>query len=288
MTNLAKRLEGRPVADALREDVERDVRMWTDAGVQPRLVTLLVGDDRASEVYAEQKHRFANRMGIEFDIVRLPPTCSEMDLVQRIHDLNADAAVHGIMLEMPLPSGIDAQRVVSAIHAFKDVDGLSPCHSFAKPTPEAALYPATPLACIRLLKHYGYQLRGADVTLIGCGQTVGMPLLHLLIAEGATVAACHEWTKDVAAHLQRSEIAIVAVGKAGLLQANLVHPSLTVVDVGISQSDEGEVLGDLAVDAASRTAAFTPTPGGVGAVTTVQIFANLMHAMTLQREAGLI
>ncbi|WP_067620063.1 bifunctional 5,10-methylenetetrahydrofolate dehydrogenase/5,10-methenyltetrahydrofolate cyclohydrolase [Alicyclobacillus acidiphilus] len=285
---MAKRLEGRPVADALRQDVERDVRMWTEQQIQPRLVTLLAGDDHASEVYAEQKGRWAGRLGIEFEMVRLQPTCTEEDLIARIDHLNRDSSVHGIMLEMPLPRGIDAQRVVSAIHAFKDVDGMSPCHSFAKPSPEAALYPATPLACIRLLKHYGYQLRGADVTLIGCGQTVGMPLLHLLIAEGATVAACHEWTKDVASHLQRSEIAIVAVGKAGLLQADLVHPRLTVVDVGISEGDEGEVLGDLSAEAAAQTAAYTPTPGGVGAVTTVQIFANLMHAMALQREAGLI
>lgn len=285
---MAIRLEGRPVADALRLDIARDVASWKAGGVTPKMITLLIGDDHASEVYALQKARWARRLGISFEVVHLAFETREADVSKQIERYSSDTSVHGIMLEMPLPAGIDAQLVVSQIHALKDVDGLSPCHSFAKPSPDAALYPATPLACIRLLKHYGYELRGADVTVVGCGQTVGLPLIHLLIAEGATIAACHEYTKDVTAHLQRSQIAFVAVGKGGLLRPEMVHPALTVVDVGISEGVDGTVLGDLAPEAASFTEAFTPTPGGVGAVTTLQIFSNLMHAMQLQRDAGLI
>ncbi|KRW92153.1 methenyltetrahydrofolate cyclohydrolase [Alicyclobacillus tengchongensis] len=285
---MAEQLLGRPVALALSEDIAAEAAIWQARGIQPKLVTLLVGDDPASSVYAAQKRRTAERLGVEFEIVRLPQTCDTHELIRRIEALNADPLVHGIMIEMPLPGDVDVQRVVSAIDALKDVDGLSPCHSIAKPTPEAALYPATPLACIRLLKHYGYKLQGADVTLVGCGQTVGLPLLHLLIAEGATVAACHEFTRDVKSHLQNSEIAIVAVGKGGLLHGEMVHGGLTVVDVGISQGEDGEVQGDLAPEAAPLTKAYTPTPGGVGTVTTVQIFANLMHGMKLQHDAGML
>lgn len=252
------------------------------------MVTVLVGDDKASEVYARQKARWAKRVNIGFDMLHFSEQIGTEELIRRIEELSRFSDVHGIMLEMPLPRSIDASRVVAAIHALKDVDGLSPCHSFAKPSPAAALYPATPLACIRLLHHYGYTLKGADVTLVGCGQTVGLPLLHLLIAEGATVSACHEYTTDITAHLQRSQIAIAAVGKAGLITKDMVHEHLTVVDIGISQGPDGAVLGDLDVEAAERVAAYTPTPGGVGGVTTLQIFANLLHGMALQDEARLL
>lgn len=281
-------LQGKPVAQSLRADVTTNVSMWKEQGIQPRMVTLLVGEDSASEVYALQKARWAKRLGILFDVVRLPANITQAHLQTRIADYSDNPLVHGIMVELPLPASMNKQAVVSTIHALKDVDGLSPCHSFAQSSPDAALYPATPLACIRLLKHYGYTLRGQDVTIVGCGQTVGLPLIHLLIAEGATVAACHEFTKDVRAHLQRSQIAFVAVGKAGLIQPDMVHETLTVVDVGISQNAAGEVMGDLSLAAAEQTAAYTPTPGGVGAVTTLQIFANLMHAMEMQRAASVI
>ncbi|WAH36919.1 bifunctional 5,10-methylenetetrahydrofolate dehydrogenase/5,10-methenyltetrahydrofolate cyclohydrolase [Alicyclobacillus dauci] len=281
-------LDGAPVAQTLRTDIRQAVSNWKSTGVQPKMVTLLVGDDKASELYAFQKARWAQRLGIEFDVDRLPADVDIADLQGRVANYSADSQVHGIMVELPLPDGIDKQAVVGHIHALKDVDGLSPCHSFAQASPDSALYPATPLACIRLLKHYGYTLQGADVTVVGCGQTVGLPLIHLLIAEGATVAACHEHTKDVRSHLRSSQIAFVAVGIPGLIKADMVHERLTVVDVGISETESGEVLGDLDAEATSHVQAFTPTPGGIGAVTTVQIFSNLMHAMNLQRQAGLI
>lgn len=284
---MTRRLEGHPVVQALREDITRDVKKWCQTGIVPKMVTLLVGDDKASALYAEQKARLANRLGITFEVTRLPDDTSSAQLEAKVATLSEDPTIHGIMLELPLPSGTDKHAAIAAIHALKDVDGLSPCHSIAQDSPEAALYPATPLACIRLLKHYGYDLLGLDVSVIGCGQTVGMPLIHLLIGEGATVMACHEHTRDVAAHLKHSSVAFVAVGHPGLVKPDMVHDALTVVDVGITQGPNG-ILGDLDPEAASKTQAYTPTPGGVGAVTTTQIFANLMHAMDLQQKAGLI
>ncbi|WP_206922324.1 bifunctional 5,10-methylenetetrahydrofolate dehydrogenase/5,10-methenyltetrahydrofolate cyclohydrolase [Alicyclobacillus suci] len=285
---MTTRLEGKPVANALKHELVAAVARWQSQGVSPRMVTLLVGDDKASHVYAMQKARAALRLGIQFEIVQLPGDTPETDVARRVETFSRDQNVHGIMIELPLPQGMDSQRIISTIHALKDVDGMSPCHSFAKPSPDAALYPATPLACIRLLKHYGYPLRGRDVTVVGCGQTVGLPLIHLLIAEGATVVACHEYTQNVRAHLQRSDYAFVAVGKAGLITPDMVHGGLVVVDVGISQGANGEVAGDLHPQAAPLTRAYTPTPGGVGAVTTLQIFANLLHAMDMQQASGML
>lgn len=285
---MAMMLPGKPVAVALQNEIVQQVDTWKSQGVKPRMMTLLVGSDSASTVYAEQKGRWARRLGISFEVVRLPADTSQSELERRVQQYSADESVHGIMVELPLPDTINKQKVVAAIHAMKDVDGMSPCHSFAQPSPQSALYPATPLACIRLLKHYRYDLKGTNVSVIGCGQTVGLPLIHLLIFEGATVSACHEYTQDVRARLQQSEIAFVAVGKPGLIHPEMVHDNLTVIDVGITQTESGEVLGDLAPEAAALTQAYTPTPGGVGAVTTMQIFANLMHAMDLQRQHQII
>lgn len=281
------RLVGQPVAQALRQDIQFAVDKWKARNIMPRMVTLLVGEDKASAVYAQQKARWASRLGIAFDVQRLNGAVTTSDLQRQISLLSGDASIHGIMLELPLPAEINGHAVFDSIHALKDVDGLSPCHSIAQDQLEAALYPATPLACIRLLKHYGYSLQGVDVTVIGCGQTVGMPLIHLLIGEGATVVACHEHTRDIAAHLHRSAIAFVAVGRPGLITADMVHEGLTVVDVGISEGPDG-VLGDLDHRATEYVEAYTPTPGGIGAVTTSQIFANLLHAMDLQWQVGSI
>lgn len=284
---MVMRLVGQPVAQALRADIQAGVDGWKARGVSPHMVTLLVGDDKASAVYAEQKSRVAARLGIAFDVERLSGAVSTVDLQHQIEKLSDDKSIHGIMLELPLPATIDGHAVCDSIHALKDVDGLSPCHSIAQDQLEAALYPATPLACIRLLKYYGYDLQGLDVTVVGCGQTVGMPLIHLLIGEGATVVACHEHTRDISSHLRRSTIAFVAVGRPGLVTEDMVHDALTIVDVGISEGPDG-VLGDLDPDAVPSLKAYTPTPGGVGAVTTSQIFANLLHAMDLQLQENLI
>lgn len=275
-------LKGKPVAETIRSVVQANVATWVAKGTQPRIDTLLVAGDPASAYYAQSKAKAAAKLGIAFHLLEFPETVSQATLLETIRALNDNPAVHGIMVELPLPKQVDSDAVVGSIHPFKDVDGLTPANRLAVVTGGAGLYPATPLACIQLAKHYGYSLAGKNVTLVGRGRTVGLPLLHLLLRENATVTVCHSRTPDIGFHLQSADLAFVAVGRAGLVTKEMVHPRLVVVDAGINETSDGSIVGDVADDVLGSVAALSPTPGGVGIVTTAQLFANLLHAMELQ------
>ncbi|MCL6599647.1 MAG: bifunctional 5,10-methylenetetrahydrofolate dehydrogenase/5,10-methenyltetrahydrofolate cyclohydrolase [Alicyclobacillus macrosporangiidus] len=284
---MAKELRGKPVADALRAQLEADIEAWRARDVTPRMVTVLVEGDPASLCYARAKGRVAAKLGVAYEVRTLPGHVTQAQLIQFIQSLNRDPAVHGVMLELPLPKHLSADEVLRHLSPIKDVDGLTPANQVATVSGAPGIYPATPQACIRLLKHYGYTLAGRHVALVGCGKTVGMPLFHLLVREGATVTVCHAGTPDLTPHLKRADIAFVAVGKAGLIRPQMVHPGLVVVDAGINESDDG-IVGDVSPETAAIVAALTPTPGGVGAVTTMQLFTNLLQAMHLQQAAGIL
>ncbi|WP_229776768.1 bifunctional 5,10-methylenetetrahydrofolate dehydrogenase/5,10-methenyltetrahydrofolate cyclohydrolase [Alicyclobacillus cellulosilyticus] len=275
-------LSGKPVADTIRAAVSARTARWRAEGVRPRMVILLIDGDPASACYAEAKVRTARRIGIEAQVWHFPRDVREAELIESIARLNADDKVHGVMLELPLPPHLDEQRIVEAIDPCKDVDGLTSANRMANLTGAPGIYPATPLACVALLRAYGYSLYGKRVTLVGCGKTVGQPLLHVLLRERATVTVCHEATVDIAFHLRTAEIAFVAVGKAGLITKEMVHKDLVLIDAGINQTPDGRIVGDVDPAVADVVAALSPTPGGVGTVTTMQLFANLMHALDLQ------
>ena len=275
-------LSGRELAAVLRARVSDEASRLRQRGVVPKLAVVWVEGDPASEHYAQTKLRSAEKLGISVALYRHPRDVSEDELAASITGISHDASVHGILLELPLPAHISADRITARINPQKDVDGLSPENRMALVTGTFGLYPATPLACIRLLQHYSYALAGADIVLVGCGKTVGGPLLHLLLREHATVTACHAYTKDLSAHLKKAEIALVAVGHPKLITAQMVHKNLVIVDVGINPLPDGKVVGDVDPDVARVVAALTPTPGGVGVVTTVEIFANLMRAIAWQ------
>ncbi len=279
---MTKLLKGQPVAEVIKEKIMKDVTVWKSQGHTPRMAALLVEGDTASEFYAHAKKRMAAKLGIEFELSTFPEGVSEQAILDTIKALNRDPAVHGIMLELPLPSHISQDLVIEAVSPAKDVDGLTRYNRHANVTGLPGLYPATPIACVKLVEHYGYTVSGKHVALIGCGKTVGMPLFHLLVRKNATVTACHAGTKDLSVHLSQAEIAFVAVGVAGLIQSNMVHPDLIIVDAGINETADHRIVGDVAPEAASVALALSPTPGGVGTVTTVQLFANLMDAMALQ------
>ncbi|MGB8957167.1 MAG: bifunctional 5,10-methylenetetrahydrofolate dehydrogenase/5,10-methenyltetrahydrofolate cyclohydrolase, partial [Tumebacillaceae bacterium] len=191
MTKTNQELKGKAVADLIREGVQADVQAWKTQGVEPRMATLIVEGDPASLYYAEMKGRAADKLGIDYELHKLPASVTEDFLLGIIERLNQDKSVHGIMLELPLPKHINTKRVTAAIAPEKDVDGLTPQNLLATVTGQRGLYPATPQACIRLLKHYGYELAGKHVALVGRGETVGLPLIHLLLRENATVTVCH-------------------------------------------------------------------------------------------------
>lgn len=207
-------------------------------------------------------------------------------MLELVAQLNSDSSVHGIMLELPLPEQISAAKIERVISPLKDVDGVTPQNKLATVTGEAGLYPATPQACIKLLKHYGYSLEGKNVTLVGRGQTVGLPLFHMLQRENATVTVCHSRTPDIAAHLSHAELAFVAVGRAEVVNKQMLHADLVVVDAGINETEDGKMVGDVAVDVAEHVQAISPVPGGVGTLTTAILYENLLKAVEIQLRGG--
>jgi methylenetetrahydrofolate dehydrogenase (NADP+) / methenyltetrahydrofolate cyclohydrolase len=279
---MAVELRGKAVADELSQQILEEVRMYKRHGILPKMATLIVDGDPASLIYAKRKQRMAEKLGIAYDLIQFPASVSEQELIGTIERLNQDATVHGIMLELPLPRHITTDRVIATVSPQKDVDGLTPFNRTVTMDKRDSLYPATPLACVRLLKHYGYELSGKHVVLVGCGKTVGLPLMHLLIQENATVTACHAGTIDLKRHIMRADIVFVAVGKRNLITPDMVHPNLLIIDAGINETPDKKIVGDVSPEVMEYVKAMSPTPGGVGAVTTVQLFANLMTAMKLQ------
>ncbi|WP_042166922.1 bifunctional 5,10-methylenetetrahydrofolate dehydrogenase/5,10-methenyltetrahydrofolate cyclohydrolase [Paenibacillus gorillae] len=276
-------MKAKEAAELVYIGITSQVEGWKPRGIQPCIATLLVEGDPASAYYAGAKRKLAGRLGIAFQLHAFPSDASEEELLERIRLLNADANVHGIMLELPLPKGISARTVENAISPAKDVDGVTPANKLAVVTGEDGLYPATPQACIRLLKHYGYSLSGKNVTLVGRGQTVGLPLFHMLQREQATVTVCHSRTPDIASHLRHAEIAFVAVGQPNLVSKEMMHEGLAVIDAGINEQADGRIIGDAATDIGDIAAAVSPVPGGVGTLTTAVLFENLMKALATQQ-----
>jgi len=277
-------MKAKEAADLVYEHVKQQVEGWKDEGHEPRLAVILVEGDPASAYYAQSKQKIAQRLGIAYDLYTYPVEVREEEIMQQVARLNKDAGVQGIMLELPLPKHISASAIVNAIASWKDIDGVTPSNQRATITGEAGLYPATPQACIQLLKHYGYTLEGKNVTLIGRGQTVGLPLFHLLQHEQATVTVCHSRTTDLAMHLGHADIAIAAVGRAHMIQPNMVHERLVMVDAGINETMDGKIAGDISPDVATQVQAISPVPGGVGTLTTAILYQNLMKAIRLQKE----
>lgn len=275
-------MKGKGAADQVYVSIQEKVEMRKQRGIQPRLETILVEGDPASAYYARMKQRIAGKLGIAFHLHAFPADVTEEVILREIARLNEDPAVHGIMLELPLPRHLSAGKIEQTVSPAKDIDGVAPANKLAVMTGDAGLYPATPGACIRLLKHYGYPLEGRDVTLIGRGRTVGMPLFHMLQREQATVTVCHSRTPDIASHLAHADIAFVAAGRPGTVTRAMVHPQLIVVDAGINEIAGDMIVGDVAADVENAVAALSPVPGGVGTLTTAILFENLMKAIDIQ------
>jgi methylenetetrahydrofolate dehydrogenase (NADP+)/methenyltetrahydrofolate cyclohydrolase len=255
-------------------------------GIVPKVAVLLVEGDPASAYYAESKRKIAAKLGIEFELLELPPESSERQLIDVVTAWSRDERVHGIMLELPLPGPISAAAVAAAIDPLKDVDGVTPANKLAVLTGKPGLYPATPQSCIRLLRAYGYSPEGKHVALVGRGQTVGMPLFHMLQREQATVTVCHSRTTDLKRHVQSADIVIAAVGRVGLLTKEMFRGETVVIDAGINETADGGIAGDVAPDAIETAAAVSPVPGGVGTLTTALLFENAIKAIRLQRQAA--
>ncbi len=276
-------LLGKPLAAQVRASVAEQAARRRAGGLVPAMTALLASDDPASLSYAQSKAKAAAKLGIDLEVVDLGADLSQADLEEAVGAQSARSDVHGVLLELPVTAGLDAEPALRRIHPHKDVDGLTP-HNLglimARREHEAIL-PATPQACVMLAESY-LPLAGRLVGLVGRGRTVGRPLAEMLVNRDATVTVCHTKTPDLRARLEPCEVVVVAAGRAGLIGSAELREGHVVVDAGINYVD-GKLVGDVdAESVAGVVAALTPVPGGVGPLTTAIVFANLMRAIALQ------
>lgn len=274
-------LGGGELSAAIRADVTARVGALRESGVQPKLAVVTATDDESTAWYVRSIAKAATRTGIECQIVDLGATAGQGDVLSALVGLSADPDVHGIILQTPLPEGVDVTSLRTAITPDKDVDGANPLSLGRLLANQPAFAPATAAAVMALLDHHEVPLRGSVASVVGRSVVVGTPVAHLLVQRDATVTVCHHHTVDLAASTRNADVLVVAVGVPGLVTAEHVANGAIVVDVGTTATDDGTLLGD--VDAASvegRAGGLTPVPGGVGPVTTALLLANTVTAAT--------
>jgi methylenetetrahydrofolate dehydrogenase (NADP+) / methenyltetrahydrofolate cyclohydrolase len=277
-------LEGKPVAAKVLAEVKAGVAALTaKTGVQPTLAVVLVGEDPASQIYVRNKKRAADDVGIASRDFLFPAGCSQAELAETIRKINADPTVHGILLQLPLPKGLDENEAVNAIAPAKDADGLHPMSLGNLLAGKPSMVPCTPGGCLEILDHYGIPLEGAEAVVVGRSRLVGKPLAQLLLARNATVTMCHTRTRDLGAHCRRADILCVAAGRPRFITGDMVKEGAVVIDVGVNRLDTGKLAGDVDFESASKRArAITPVPGGVGLMTVAMLMKNTLLATTRQ------
>jgi methylenetetrahydrofolate dehydrogenase (NADP+) / methenyltetrahydrofolate cyclohydrolase len=287
----ARIIDGKAIAADLRAAVKDEAsRLAATRGIVPGLAVVLLGDDAASKSYVASKSRAVAEVGMRPIDHHLPVSTSEVDLLDLVRKLNADPAVHGILVQMPLPPAIDAKRVIASIDPDKDVDGFHPLNVGRLISGLPALVPCTPMGCIKLIKTVNESIAGYDALMIGRSQIVGSPLAQLLLKENATVTVAHTRTRDLPAHCRHADLLCVAIGCAEFIRGDWIKPGATVIDVGINRvSGEGgksRIAGDVNfAEALAVAGAITPVPGGVGPMTIAYLLVNALRAACMQ--AGL-
>jgi methylenetetrahydrofolate dehydrogenase (NADP+)/methenyltetrahydrofolate cyclohydrolase len=280
----ARIIDGKEIAASLRQKVAAEVqRLGQEHALTPGLAVVLVGENPASAVYVRSKAKQTVEGGMRSFDHRLAETVSESDLLALVHKLNADPAVHGILVQLPLPKHIDSQKVLNAIDPAKDVDGFHPVNAGRLATGLPALVPCTPLGCVMLAKTVHASLAGVDAVIVGRSNIVGKPLIQLLLNENATVTVAHSKTHDLPMVCRRADLLFAAVGRPEMVRGDWIKPGATVIDVGINRvatpDGKGRIVGDVAFAEASATAgAITPVPGGVGPMTIACLLVNTVRA----------
>jgi methylenetetrahydrofolate dehydrogenase (NADP+)/methenyltetrahydrofolate cyclohydrolase len=280
-------LDGKAVAGKVRGEVAaRAAEFAARSGRPPGLAVVQVGEDPASSVYVRNKRKAAAEAGIASFAHDLPATTSESDLLALIDGLNRDERVDGILVQLPLPKGLDATRVMDAIEPQKDVDGFHAVNTGLLAQKRPALRPCTPLGVIRLAAEYRIALRGLKATVVGASNIVGRPMALELLLAGATVTVCHTGTRDVQAEVERADLVVVAVGKPHFIPGDWIRPGAAVFDVGINRDGAGKLVGDVGYDrAAERAGWITPVPGGLGPMTIAMVLSNAVEAASRRAES---
>jgi methylenetetrahydrofolate dehydrogenase (NADP+)/methenyltetrahydrofolate cyclohydrolase len=272
-------IDGKALAEKVRAQVAEEVAAY---GGPVCLATVLVGDDPASHIYVGWKHEAAQKAGIETRDHRLAEATAEAEVLELVAELNADEAVDGILVQLPLPEQIDEPRVIRAVDPDKDVDGLHPLNSGRLFLGEPLYVPATPAGVMVMLAEHGVELEGKEAVVVGRSELAGKPMAMLLLAENATVTICHSRTVDLAEHTRRADVLVAAIGKPGFIKPEMVKSGAVVVDIGVSRTDEG-VRGDVDRSVAQVAGLLTPVPGGVGPMTIAMLLQNTLRAAQFRR-----
>ena len=281
----AQTIDGNALSRQLRADVAGRAAALTARGTTPGLAVVLVGDNPASQVYVRNKVKACEDNGLHSVLEKYDADLSEADLLARVEALNADPAIHGILVQLPLPGHIDAQKMIEAISPEKDVDGFHVASAGALMTGTPGFWPCTPYGCMKMLESIGYDLRGKHAVVIGRSNIVGKPMALMLLAQNATVTVCHSATPDLGAFTRQADVVVAAVGKRNVLTADMVKPGAVVIDVGMNRTEEGKLCGDVDFAGVSDVAGWiTPVPGGVGPMTITMLLVNTLEAA--ERAAG--
>jgi methylenetetrahydrofolate dehydrogenase (NADP+)/methenyltetrahydrofolate cyclohydrolase len=279
----AQIIDGNALSKQLRIEVARRAAVLRTRGIVPGLAVVLVGDNPASQVYVRNKVRACEDNGLYSVLDKHPATLSEAELLARVDALNKDPAIHGILVQLPLPLHIDAQKVIEAISPAKDVDGFHIASAGALMVGQTGFWPCTPYGCMKMLESLndgkGYDLRGKHAVVIGRSNIVGKPMALMLLQKNATVTICHSATADLKAMTLQADVIVAAVGKRNVLTADMVKPGAVVIDVGMNRNDDGKLCGDVDFEAVSQVAGYiTPVPGGVGPMTITMLLVNTLDA----------
>ena len=274
------------VSEALYSRLQGEVAALKEKGIHPRLVIILVGDDQASLAYVRSKRKASERVGIIAEVLTYKPDdLTTQKLIAKIHELNLDKSVNGILVQLPLPAHIFTPEILKAIDPKKDVDGFT-AYNLGKmfiSKDFEDLAPCTPLGVIRMLEYYGILFEGRNAVVVGASNIVGKPMAAMLLNRRATVTVCNSRTKNLAAHTKKADLLVVAVGKIGLISADMVKKGAIVVDVGINRDENGKLVGDVDFDGVSKKASFiSPVPGGVGLMTVACLMENVFKATVKQ------
>lgn len=275
-----KIIDGRAVAASVRERIRKDTEDFVKrTGTVPGLAVVLVGEDPASQVYVRNKHRACGEVGFLSRVYTLPESTSEDELLALIAELNADKAIHGILVQLPLPKHISESRVILAIDPRKDVDAFHPQNVGGIMTGDYKFVPCTPAGVMELLSYYGIDPSGKSAVVVGRSNIVGKPQALLLLEKNATVTVCHSRTKDLAAVTRTADILVVAVGRAKMITGDMVKEGAVVIDVGMNRTEDGKLCGDVDFESVFPVAShITPVPGGVGPMTITMLLCNTLRA----------
>lgn len=275
----AQLIDGNALSRTLRAQVAERAASLRARGVIPGLAVILVGDNPASQVYVRNKVKACEDSGLRSVLERYDAALSEADLLARVEALNRDPAIHGILVQLPLPAHIDAQKVIEAIAPTKDVDGFHVASAGALMTGLPGFWPCTPHGCIKMLDSIGYDLRGKHAVVIGRSNIVGKPMALMLLGRNATVTICHSATRGLRDLTLQADVIVAAVGKRNVLTADMVKPGAVVIDVGMNRTPEGKLCGDVDFEGVRQIAGWiTPVPGGVGPMTITMLLVNTLEA----------